>query len=116
MFLDHLEIEEEIDLKDKGFGVRQCKWLYVGSGIYLSIQASPIHYCIPRELVPLNEYTHFEMGIIKKYKLNYDISIFSEFPRYGELKSHFDGGVFAYVPRELLSDLYIWCLDNFKED
>ena len=116
MFLEKLIIEKEIDLGLEGCEIRQCRWLNVGVDIFLSVQASGMHYCIPREFIDLSEYTHFELALIKDYELCYDIDMLSEFPRYEQLKSHFDGGVFVYVPRDLISDLYLWCLTYFKRE
>lgn len=120
MFLDKLEIVEEVDLglgeEDRKFGSRHCKWLEVCQGISLSVQASYMHYCIPRELTDLRNYTHFELALIEEDSLSYDITLLQHFPRFKELAMYWEDGVFAYVPKGLVNDLYYWSLDYFKED
>lgn len=63
---------------------------------WLSIQASITHYCLPRETLTVDKYTHFEVmagipeeDIPKKWLDEYD-----------------DGdGVFGYVPKEEIEEL-----------
>ena len=120
MFLDKLEVIDEMDLglpmDDNKYGVRHCEWLEVGREIYLSVQASYMHYCRPRELTDLKNYSHFELALIQGDGLSYDIHILNDFPRFDELESYWEGGVFAYVPKDLINDLYYWALEYFKED
>ena len=122
MFLDKLEVEyildfdfmDEEDVNKNGH--RICKWLQISNDLYLSVQASAMHYCIPREYVDLNQYTHFELGVIIEDSLAYNYSILKDFPRYKELESYYDYGIFAYVPKDLINDLYCWAIEHFKED
>ena len=122
MFLDKLKVIDEVELEldllieDKEYGVRHCEWLEVGGGIYLSVQASHLHYCIPRRLTKLENYTHFELALINEGELTYDTSIINDFPRFDELERYWEYGIFAYVPKDLVNNLYYWCLENFKED
>ena len=122
MFLDKLKVIEEVELEldlpieNNEYGARHLKWLEIGSGLYLSVQASCLHYCRPRKLIKLEDYTHFELALVKEDELISDISIINDFPRFSELEMYWDYGIFAYVPKDLINDLYYWCLENFKED
>ena len=87
-------------------GIRHCEWLPITDLYSLSIQASEYHHCIPRALIPLEAYTHFEMALIFKDSIAKDMSILKEFDRYKELMECFDSGVFAEVPKDLIEDLY----------
>ena len=118
-FLDDLVVAMEYSLEIKSLfdsrcpmGHRICKHLRINNEYSLSVQASELHYCTPRALVPLDQYTHFEMAIIFKGQITYDISILKEFDRYIELVEHFDGNVLHNVPKDLVEDLYVWWLEN----
>ena len=87
-------------------GIRHCEWLPITDPYSLSIQASEYHHCIPRGLIPLEDYTHFEMTLIFKDSMAKDMSILKDFNRYEELMECFDGGVFVEVPKGLIEDLY----------
>tara|TARA_R110000796_G_scaffold126793_10_gene241841 strand:+ start:322 stop:675 length:354 start_codon:yes stop_codon:yes gene_type:complete len=89
-------------------------------GVYrLSIQASKLHYCSPRENLDLNLYTSMELGLWKT-KDNTESIILGEdknllaFPRFDELKKYIETtldtgfAVFGYVPVDLLNDLYLY--------
>ena len=54
-------------------GIRHCEWLPITDLYSLSIQASEYHYCIPRALIPLEDYTHFEMALIFEDSISTDI-------------------------------------------
>ena len=121
-FLDELEVisEETLDFVEdslfprRNLGTRHCEWIGINDKLCLSIQASAMHYCIPRELVPLDEYTHFELAIIYNAELSNRKSIFKEFNRYEELIECWESGVFACVEKELLEDLYKYCKEKLK--
>lgn len=118
MFLDKLKEYERFMLDMMGecnTGSRMLEWLEVGENIHLSIQASPIHYCFPRKMTDLDNYTHFELALIIDNEVSYDTGIIKDFSTYNKLMEYYDGGIFSYVPKELISELYCWCLDYFKE-
>ena len=119
MFLDKLKENERFMLdmmgEDYSRGARLLEWLEVGENIHLSIQASPIHYCSPREMIDLDDYTHFELALIVDNEVCYNSEKIKDFPQYNELTEYHDGMIFSYVPRELISNLYCWSLDYFKE-
>ena len=91
-------------------GIRHCEWLPIDDKYCLSIQASEYHHCIPRGLVPLEDYTHFEMALIFEDSISTDMSIFKGFNRYDELMECFDDCIFSEVPKDLINDLYNWLL------
>lgn len=121
MFLDKLEVihTENFDFMDEGnitkCGHRVCEWLQISSNLSLSVQASSMHYCTPRAYIDLDKYTHFEMAIIWKDIMSDDYDMMEDFPRYEELKECYSYGIFAYVPKDLINDLYYWCLENFNK-
>lgn len=88
------------------------------SGEYsLSVQASEYTYCTPRKtLEDLADYTHMEIAVL--YWNNESgkgdfidvVRHFQDFPRRNELVDHDDGGVYAYVPVDLIEDLYQYML------
>ena len=112
-FLDDFVVAMEYSLEIKSLfdsrhpmGQRICKHLRINNEYSLSVQASELHYCTPRALVPLDQYTHFEMAIIFKDSLISDMSIIKDFARYNELMEYNQGTVFGEVPRDLIEDLY----------
>ena len=114
-FVDELQVIDEMpamynrkSIFDNNLpgGIRHCEWLAIDEEYCLSIQASEYHHCIPRGLIPLEDYTHFEMALICEGTIAIDISIFKGFNRYEELIECFDSGVFVEVPKDLIEDLY----------
>ncbi len=80
----------------------------------LSIQGSGGHYCTPREIVALEEYSSMEIAIFNKkgwFHTSRSRTI-RQFPRYAELRERADGSskitVFGYVPVDLIEDLYLY--------
>ena len=100
-FLDELEIVEEI------MDFRFCEWISINDEYCLSIQCGKGKYSIPRENVDLKEYTHFELAFIYKGSLStgHD-ELFEGFSRKEELQEYQEGTIYAYVPKDLIEDLY----------
>lgn len=121
-FLKDLVVTKEItfDFKsmfcDLNAGIRHCEWLKINKELCLSIQASAMHYCTPRANVELEEYTHFELAIIVNQGLTHNLCILEKFERYNELLEYWEDGVFAYVPKDIIEDLYIWCKKVYTGD
>ena len=116
-FIDELQIIDEMPAMNNRKslfnnnipgGIRHCEWLMINEEYYLSIQASEYHYCIPRGLIPLEDYTHFEMALIFEGTITTDMSIIKGFDRYDELMDCFDDCIFSEVPKDLIEDLYRW--------
>lgn len=97
-------------------GMRHCEWLVINDDYALSIQASEFHHCIPRGLVPLDKYTHFEMALIFKGHLTTDVSSIRKFNRFDELMEYHDDCIFSEVPKDLIEDLYIWWLKLYSKE
>lgn len=81
----------------------------------LSVQASEYTYCTPRRnLDDLTDYTHMEIAVLywnnESGKGDFiDVARhFLDFPRREELAEYDDGGVYAYVPVDLIEDLYLY--------
>lgn len=80
----------------------------------LSVQASEYTYCTPRRnLDDLTDYTHMEMAVMYSDNNGYDYDFvdasrhFLDFPRRDELEQFFEGSVYAYVPVDLIEDLFL---------
>jgi len=103
-----MEILNELKRKNSEYLLGVIVGKYV-----LSIQASDLHYSIPRKkLDNLNDYSKFELAIInEKGFLNIGkSSVFRKFPKYAELKMYRSGKdyIFAFVPIELINELYLY--------
>lgn len=115
-FINELQIVDEapsvnrssIFNDDLPGGIRHCEWLPINEEYCLSVQASEYHHCIPRGLVPLNEYTHFEMALIYEGSITTNMNIIKGFNKYDELMNCFDGFIFNEVPKNLIDELYNW--------
>lgn len=102
-FLKFLEVEEETEI------FKICKHIPVSDTVSLSIQASKFHYCTPRENLPLDKYTHYEMAIIKDgFVTDNILGTLGDIPYREELEEYDCGGVFAYVPKELINKIFLW--------
>ena len=91
-------------------GVRICEHLKIDDKLSLSVQASESHYCTPRAYLPLEEYEDFELALIYMGELTEDMSLIKDFPKYDELMEYFNYGVFGFVPKDLIEDLYTYLL------
>ena len=100
-FLDELEIVEEI------MDFRFCDWITINDEYCLSIQCGKGKYSIPRENVSLKEYTHFEIAFIYEGQLStgHD-ELIKGFNRKEELQEYQEDTIYAYVPKDLIEDLY----------
>lgn len=94
-------------------GMRIYNHLDTKAGYKLSVQASENHYCTPRELVGLKYYEEYEIAIMKNGDFIYPDELKS-FPRKDELDECHEGTIFAYVPVDLVEDLYNFL--NTQED
>ncbi|MDY5983129.1 MAG: hypothetical protein SPJ17_05485 [Anaeroplasma sp.] len=120
-FLRDLKVSEEYPREGKSLfssnnpgGSRICEWLRIDDKYSLSVQASESHYCTPRALLPLDKYEEFEIAIIYDGCLTCDIRVLKEFPRYEELMEFNEGDIFAFVPKNLIEDLYCWWINSFR--
>lgn len=107
-----IDFEEISSIKQYNIGFRICKWLKINDELSLSIQASNMHYCIPKGFIDLDKYTHFELALIVNDTLSYNTSILKGFDKYNKLMEYYDYGIFAYVDKELLEELYIYCKEK----
>ena len=100
-FINELKIVEEF------YGYRFCEWIDINDEYCLSIQCGKGKYSIPRENVSLNEYTHFEIAFIYEGKISTGHNKLLEgFNRKEELQECCEGSIYAYVPKDLIEDLY----------
>jgi len=80
--------------KDKDFCI--CPALQCADGFIMSVQASRMHYCQPREDMEDGDYSHWEIG----------------FPSHPEihLRCYYRGGdptqsIYEYVPTQVVNDI-----------
>ena len=88
--------------------------------LYLSIQASRDHYCLPKEdgLKPF-QYSKFELAILNQQQRRMSpwsstlVKSFPKFDKLCELADDIGGPVtFGWVPAELIQELYHHLLDQ----
>lgn len=63
--------------------------LECNDGFSMSVQASSNHYCLPREMLDIEDYTHFEIMC----------------PDDDMLTNYNSGGVYSNVPKEVIQEL-----------
>ena len=110
--LQVIEELKRVNISNKNYLLNR---IYAGKYI-LSIQGSQNHYSSPRLFCDLEEYSSMEMAIFKKngdWLYTTKSSTIRAFKKYDELITHSNGGghecsVFAYVPIELINELYIY--------
>ena len=71
----------------------------------ISVQASIFHYCTPRDTLPFEEYTHFEVMLAIPEN---DIPI-----EWGQFDCGGDN-VFGYVPKQMIEQLIANLTDKYK--
>lgn len=108
-----MEIIKKLELRDRQEDFQFFKSLNTGK-YSLSIQGSKYHYCSPRKTTKKENYTHMEIAIFNQkgwFSITRSKNI-KAFPKYKTLiKEHADNlqgkaTVFAYVPIELIEELY----------
>ncbi len=106
-FIEYLKENNDLDLYTHPSCLRPLNHILVKKGIRFSIQAGYGMYCTPRKtLVDLTGYTSMEFALIDGDDFVSVESAFPNYPRLGELEPYFEGSVYAYVPVELIEDLY----------
>lgn len=91
-------------------GMRNFNHVPTKSGYKMSIQCSGGHYCTPRILTDVEKYNTFEIAFLyyndidNCYEFGYPD--FEAFIRKEELEKYYEGGIFAYVPKDLVEDVY----------
>jgi hypothetical protein len=89
----------------------------INAGSYkMSIQGSSGHYCNPRTVLSVDQYSEMEIAIFDNENNWLNImenKVLKDFPRYNELMERCDGEsspcpVFGYVTVDLINDLYLY--------
>ena len=111
-----MELIKELQKQEKAFSTEDYRMLKtIKAGKYfLSIQGSSIHYCTPRQSLPVDIYSSMELAILNKKGSMVSINrskLIRNFSRYNELVDRSDGlnskaTVYGYVSVDLLNDLY----------
>ena len=104
-FIDKMEEVGEFYRSDE-FGIRNFNQIDTQSGYKISVQCSRHHYCTPAKVSEqLDEYDSFEVAMFYKETFVYP-KILDEFQRKEELDRCRRGKVFAFVPKDLVEDLF----------
>lgn len=109
-------LKSGVNFKNVKSGCRIFKHIPTNSGVYLSIQCSTFHYCEPNKLIPIQKYKSYEVAIISSegYFCNNGLE---NFKRKKELYENHDcGGVFGFVPPDLVEDLYNYLMEEKQND
>ena len=105
------ELKSAYEIED--FGVRINGHIHTKSGYKMSIQCSQHHYCYPRETIDIDLYSSFELALLFENDFVYPKSL-KDFDRVEELEEHYEMGIFLYVPKDLVEDLYNY-LNSIEE-
>lgn len=105
-----MDFVKELKLIDFSEEFKGYEWIQVNEVNSLSIQASKFHYSIPKENIDADKYTHFELAIVYKDKITKDTEILNNFNRKSELLEYKKGPIYAYVPKDLINDLYLYLI------
>jgi hypothetical protein len=92
---------------DEDTTFRMFRGTKINNNLWISIQASYGHYCSPRKtLKNLKEYTSMEFALMDTDRNFLDVKeVLPDYSNLFEINEYFDGGVYAYVPVELINDL-----------
>lgn len=99
-------LKAKANFRDEISGGRIFNHILTKSGYKLSIQCSKFHYCEPNKLIPIQKYDSYEVAIISSEGIICQPKLHG-FKRENELfEEHDCGGVFGFVPPDLVEDLY----------
>lgn len=85
-FINYMEIFEKFEMDGKLL-LKIYEGLECNDGFTMSVQASTNHYCLPREMTEIENYTHFEVfaddaePLFKPYARSDDDNIFVKVPK-----------------------------------
>lgn len=112
-----MELIKELQKQKEAKSSENDRLLYsIKAGKYsMSVQGSRMHYCTPRETLPVEDYKEMELALFNKrgwLHINRSMVI-KAFPRYIELLERAEdinssAPFFAYVPIDLLQSLYMY--------
>lgn len=95
------------DMSYEDYGTRKFEHIQLPRGIKLSVLACSGTYCMPRKtFMDLTKYTAMELGIFKNNELVNAKRVISNRLLALKLEEYYDGSVYAYVPVELIEELY----------
>lgn len=98
---------DSADYKYEDFGSRIFHHIECGDKIKISVQASASHYSEPRKtLDDLTQYKEMELAFIKDGLFRVADSVIEDEGLVKKIKPYFDGGIYAYVPVELIEEVY----------
>jgi hypothetical protein len=107
-YLDETEESKEYNAKSDTKMWRMFEKISLTKTLDLSIQASAAHYCRPRTTMDyLNEYSHMEIALMDENQDFVTITeVCPEFASLTEIESYCDGSIYAYVPVDLVDELF----------
>lgn len=71
--------------------------------IFLSVQGSYYHYCLPRRTLPYSQYKNLEFALTKNGRF---VSVGAVLSVEDIWCDYFDGSIYGYVPVEKIEKLY----------
>lgn len=77
----------------------------------LSIQASSNHYCLPKEMIPIENYDSYEVAIFLQNNFAEPKEL-KNFKKYNELQKYKSQCGYSFVPKELVEELYLFAKEN----
>ena len=99
----YLADPKNINTNSNGFVLRN--YILCNDGFIISVQASKLHYCSPKEYLPDGNYDSVEIGrvYINNEDKNHFTSYLDDFTNYGYLSS--DGSVIGFCPIERVDEV-----------
>ena len=95
-------LKEGYNFKNVKSGGRIYNHIPTKSGYSLSIQCSSFHYCEPNKLIAIQKYKTYEVAIFKEGNF-----IQPSLDSFKYNMNDFDcGGVYGYVPKHIVEELY----------
>lgn len=105
-------LKEGYNFKKVEYGGRIYNHIPTKSGYKLSIQCSSFHYCEPTKLIPIQKYKTYEVAIL----INNEFTQPNLNGFIHEMKEYDCGGVYGYVPKQIVEDLYNFLNKEGKND
>jgi len=87
-FINYMEIFEKFEMNGKLL-LKTYEAIECNDGFTMSVQASSNHYCVPREMTDIENYTHFEVSA-------------EDEPLFKPYVSSDNDHIFARVPKEII--------------
>jgi len=102
-YLVYLETDRYSSINDT---IQMSHNIIFNNNIELSIQGSRGHYCIPKENIDYDKYTHMEVALLKNGNFVRVNKLVSLLPEEDTYKDHYNGCIYSFVPVKEIEKLY----------